>query len=35
VIKQIRFGVVSESVPDGPAWTDHARRVEDAGVAGS
>ena len=29
---QIRFGVVSESVLDGPAWADHARRVEDAGV---
>lgn len=30
---QIRFGVVSESVLDGPAWADHARRVEDAGVS--
>ena len=30
---QIRFGIVSESVLDGPAWADHARRAEDAGVA--
>lgn len=30
--REIRFGVVSESVLDGPAWADHARRVEDAGV---
>ena len=30
--RQIRFGVVSESVLDGPAWADHARQVEDAGV---
>ena len=30
--RQIRFGVVSESVLDGPAWADHARRVEGAGV---
>jgi hypothetical protein len=29
---QIRFGVVSESVLDGPAWAEQARRVEDAGV---
>jgi probable F420-dependent oxidoreductase len=29
---KLRFGVVSESVPDGPAWLDHARRVEDGGV---
>ena len=29
---QIRFGVVSESVLDGPAWADHARRVEAAGI---
>jgi probable F420-dependent oxidoreductase len=28
----IRFGVVSESVLDGPAWADYARRVEGAGV---
>ncbi|HEX6522889.1 MAG TPA: TIGR03621 family F420-dependent LLM class oxidoreductase [Streptosporangiaceae bacterium] len=28
----LRFGVVSESVPDGRAWLDHARQVEDAGV---
>jgi len=33
VTKQIRFGIVSESVLDGPAWADHARRAEDAGVA--
>jgi probable F420-dependent oxidoreductase len=32
VSRQIRFGVVSESVLDGPAWADHARRIEDAGV---
>ena len=31
--KQIRFGIVSESVLDGPAWADHARRAEDTGVA--
>src|SRR5215470_19713048 len=31
-MKAIRFGVVSESVLDGPAWADHARRIEDAGV---
>ena len=30
--REIRFGVVSESVLDGPAWADHARRVEGAGV---
>ena len=30
---RIRFGVVSESVLDGPAWADHARRAEDAGIA--
>lgn len=29
---EIRFGVVSESVPDGPAWADFARRLEGAGV---
>jgi probable F420-dependent oxidoreductase len=29
---QIRFGVVSESVLDGPAWAEQARRIEDAGV---
>ena len=28
----IRFGVVGESVPDGRAWLDFARQVEDAGV---
>jgi probable F420-dependent oxidoreductase len=32
VARDIRFGVVSESVLDGQAWADHARRVEDAGV---
>jgi len=32
VTREIRFGVVSESVLDGPAWADHARRVEGAGV---
>lgn len=30
---QFRFGVVSESVLDGRAWADHARRTEDAGVS--
>ena len=30
--REIRFGVVSECVLDGPAWADHARQVEDAGV---
>src|SRR5215831_12965220 len=29
---QIRFGVVSESVLDGPAWAEQARRIEDTGV---
>jgi probable F420-dependent oxidoreductase len=29
---ELRFGVVSESVPDGPAWLDHARRIEDTGI---
>jgi probable F420-dependent oxidoreductase len=29
---KLRFGVVSESVPGGPAWLDHVRRVEDGGV---
>jgi len=32
VTKEIRFGVVSESVLDGPAWADFARRLEGAGV---
>jgi hypothetical protein len=32
VASQIRFGVVSESVLDGPAWADHARLVEAAGI---
>jgi probable F420-dependent oxidoreductase len=30
--KALRFGVVNEVVLDGPAWLDHVRRVEDAGV---
>jgi len=29
----LRFGVVAETVPDGPGWTEHARRIEDAGVS--
>ena len=29
---QLRFGVVGESVPSGPAWLDHVRRVEDGGI---
>src|SRR2546430_9170217 len=29
---KLRFGVVSDSVPGGPAWLDHVRRVEDGGV---
>lgn len=29
---KLRFGVVSESVSGGPAWLDHARRVEDGGI---
>jgi probable F420-dependent oxidoreductase len=33
VTGQVRFGVVSESVLDGRAWADHARRTEDAGVS--
>jgi probable F420-dependent oxidoreductase len=32
VARDIRFGVVSESVLDGPAWVEYARRVEGAGV---
>src|SRR5215470_5423602 len=28
----IRFGIVAESARDGPAWADHARAAEDAGV---
>jgi hypothetical protein len=32
VTEQIRLGVVSETVLDGPAWADRARRVEHAGV---
>ena len=32
VARDIRFGVVSESVMDGPAWAEYARRVEAAGV---
>jgi probable F420-dependent oxidoreductase len=30
--RPVRFGVVSESVPVGAAWLDHARAMEDAGV---
>jgi probable F420-dependent oxidoreductase len=30
---ELRFGVVGESVPEGRGWLEHARRVEDAGVA--
>lgn len=30
---EIRFGVVSETVLDGPAWADQARRMEDAGIS--
>ena len=30
--RDIRFGVVSESVLDGAAWAEYARRVEGAGV---
>src|SRR6202035_4911044 len=30
--RDIRFGVVSESVLDGPAWAGYARQVEGAGV---
>ena len=29
---KLRFGVVNESVPSGPEWLDHVRRVEDGGV---
>jgi probable F420-dependent oxidoreductase len=29
---RLRFGVVNESVLDGPAWLDHVRRVEDGGI---
>ena len=29
---ELRFGVVSESVPQGRSWLDHARRIEDAGI---
>jgi alkanesulfonate monooxygenase SsuD/methylene tetrahydromethanopterin reductase-like flavin-dependent oxidoreductase (luciferase family) len=29
---RLRFGVVNESVPGGPAWLDHVRRVEDGGI---
>src|SRR2546429_6504985 len=29
---ELRFGVVSESVRQGRAWLDHARRVEDTGI---
>ena len=30
---QLRFGVVSESVPEGRAWLDYARQVEGAGIS--
>jgi alkanesulfonate monooxygenase SsuD/methylene tetrahydromethanopterin reductase-like flavin-dependent oxidoreductase (luciferase family) len=30
---ELRFGVVSESVPEGRAWLEHARRIEGEGVA--
>ena len=30
---ELRFGVVSESAPDGRAWLDYARRVEAAGIS--
>jgi probable F420-dependent oxidoreductase len=29
---KLRFGVVNESVPDGPAWLDNVRRAEDGGI---
>ncbi len=29
---ELRFGVVNESVLEGPVWLDYVRRVEDAGV---
>jgi probable F420-dependent oxidoreductase len=32
VTNAIRFGVVSESVLDGPAWADQARRIEESGI---
>ena len=28
----MRFGVVSETVLDGAAWADQARRIEEAGI---
>ena len=31
-MRALRFGIVAESVRDGPAWADHARAAEDAGV---
>jgi alkanesulfonate monooxygenase SsuD/methylene tetrahydromethanopterin reductase-like flavin-dependent oxidoreductase (luciferase family) len=31
-VSELRFGLVNESVFGGPAWLDHVRRVEDAGV---
>lgn len=30
--RTLRFGIVAESVRDGPAWADHARAAEGAGV---
>jgi probable F420-dependent oxidoreductase len=31
-MREIRFGIVAESVRNGPAWADHARAAEAAGV---
>ncbi len=31
-MRALRFGIVAESVRDGPAWADHARAAEEAGV---
>jgi alkanesulfonate monooxygenase SsuD/methylene tetrahydromethanopterin reductase-like flavin-dependent oxidoreductase (luciferase family) len=33
VANEIRFGVVSETVLDGPAWAAQAHRLEDAGIS--
>lgn len=30
--RALRFGIMSESVPDGRGWLDNARQVEDAGI---
>jgi probable F420-dependent oxidoreductase len=32
VTTEMRFGLVSESVLDGPGWADQARRIEEAGI---